>query len=482
MPNSTPAPKAGTSTRRRRRRRTPAANEKLRRARATATVQAVTIAKMNGSPVVPAEPPARLYMRRDVLTPDEFGAMLASCSSSSRIGMRDRALLCAAYYGCLRGDELACLGEEDVDTACGVLTVRNSRTKRLRYVALGPEHFEPIAEWAERRAGLYKVRERVGFFCSLAEGEGRGHLSGGHSGSASTPEITTIIERIAKTAKVKKPAHPGALRRARVKELALAGAALPDLAALLDLKDLVTARQFVTEVAPHAPATGHFERTVQRENLAAVNARKVGKPAPNAGKKYPPEVLTPNEVLAILQQCSPRTTTGLRDRALIVVLWRCGLRIAEALDLEHRDINLVEGMITVRSGKGDKRRIVGIDEQACAVIGKWLEHRATRLALPESGTVFCTIQLPTRGGQLAAQTFRSKLKLLGKQAGIKKRVHPHGLRHTHAYELMKEGVPLMIIQKQLGHTELSMTAKYMDHLNPREVVAALTSRVWGETP
>ena len=89
-------------------------------------------------------------------------------------------------------------------------------------------------------------------------------------------------------------------------------------------------------------------------------------------------------------------------------------------------------------------------------------------------TLFCTLQ----GKPLKSSYVRTLLPRLAQKAGIEKRVHPHGLRHTHAYELMMEGVPVPIIQQQLGHTSLAATDRYVAHLAPVDVIEKMQSRVW----
>lgn len=96
-----------------------------------------------------------------------------------------------------------------------------------------------------------------------------------------------------------------------------------------------------------------------------------GKPA----RRLPPEVLGPEEVLAMLGRCGERCSTGLRNRALITAMYRGGLRISEALDLLPKDVDLQQGLVRVLHGKGDRSRTVGLDPGACAVIGAWAERR-----------------------------------------------------------------------------------------------------------
>lgn len=210
------------------------------------------------------------------------------------------------------------------------------------------------------------------------------------------------------------------------------------------------------------------------------------KPA-NAGRKFPPQPLTEAEVMAILEHgCWSHGRAHCRDRALIAVLWRAGLRIAEALALEPQDLNLDVGTITVLHGKGDQWRIVGIDPQAIGLIRDWLDVRAHMLGLDDGlrqdgRTVFCTISRdPVPGRPLRASCFRETLKLYARKAGIRRRVHPHGLRHTHATELALENVPLHIIQEQLGHHDLATTARYIARMAPMARVRLLQQRRWGD--
>ena len=114
--------------------------------------------------------------------------------------------------------------------------------------------------------------------------------------------------------------------------------------------------------------------------------------------KLPGEVYTEAEMRALLAQCSRRAPTGVRDRALLTVIYRAGLRITEALDLKVSDVNLTSGIITVRHGKTDKCRRVGIGDGALAVLQLWLDRRR-ELGLP-GGYLFCTLK-GTRMGYTA---------------------------------------------------------------------------------
>ncbi|HEU4656863.1 MAG TPA: site-specific integrase [Capillimicrobium sp.] len=231
---------------------------------------------------------------------------------------------------------------------------------------------------------------------------------------------------------------------------------------------------------PHTQAD--LRLPVPLTDPAWAKARK-GVPPANAGQLFPPQVLTSDEVAALIRACSTRGPSGVRNRALLVVLWRAGLRISEALALFPRDLDLAHGLIRVRRGKGGKFRTAAIDPGGVAVIELWLAERR-RLVIPTSKPLFCTI---ARDGHLhGGEVFRplkpvyarNLVKRLAKKAGIEKRVHPHGLRHTHAFELAMEGTPVHLIQTQLGHNSLATTGRYLAHVAPAALAAALAQRAW----
>ena len=198
-----------------------------------------------------------------------------------------------------------------------------------------------------------------------------------------------------------------------------------------------------------------------------------GRVPANKGRTYPAEVLTPDEVLALLDQCSQTSSLGLRHRALNPVLDRTGVRCSEVRALRLTDIDLQGGSVAVLHGKGDRRRTVGIDPGASAIVEAWIERRR-ELGLSADAPLFCTL----RGTPMDSAQVRLLLPRLARRAGIAKRVHPHGLRHTHAYELMMEGVPMPIIQRQLGHASLATTDTYLSHIAPKEVIETIGKREW----
>jgi site-specific recombinase XerD len=214
----------------------------------------------------------------------------------------------------------------------------------------------------------------------------------------------------------------------------------------------------------------------RRRSYVTLPGYRLGMKPGNAGNTYPAEVLTRDEIHRLMA-CMGRGPSGARNRALVAVLWRCGLRVSEALALFPKDVDLAAGTVTVLHGKGNRRRVVGIDAEAGAVLEVWLVQRR-KLGLTGRHPLFCVISRPTIGKAMYSSVFRESLRDAAARAGIDKRVHPHGLRHTFATELAREGVSLVLIQRLLGHGDLETTARYVSHLTPWEAVDALRGRRW----
>lgn len=196
-------------------------------------------------------------------------------------------------------------------------------------------------------------------------------------------------------------------------------------------------------------------------------------------RQYPIEILSPGEVRQILKAFH-RGPCAIRDRALVAVLYRSGLRISEALALAEQDIDWTACSVRVMCGKGKKGRVVGIDPVALQYVQTWVRRRE-RLNLPYEAPLFCTI---TQRGELGPgqpldrHNVNHMLRRISRRAGVSKRVHCHGFRHTMAAELARELVPTNIIQKQLGHSSLQTTSIYLDHISPEELTRTMAGRSW----
>ncbi|MGN6867089.1 MAG: tyrosine-type recombinase/integrase [Solirubrobacteraceae bacterium] len=218
----------------------------------------------------------------------------------------------------------------------------------------------------------------------------------------------------------------------------------------------------------------------QRSPVTLPEYRKGRAPA-NKGRRFPPEPLTNDEIQAILDAL-PRGAAGTRNRALIVVMWRAGLRIAEALALLPKDVDLEQCSVTVLQGKGAKRRVAAIDHGVRPYIDAWLAERA-KLGVGSDRPLFCTTtRAGNVGGPINPSTVRQMLKRYAHKAGVTKRVHPHGLRHTHASELSQENIPVLEIRDQLGHEDLWMTARYISYITPTQRLDRISARSWPGQP
>jgi integrase/recombinase XerD len=194
------------------------------------------------------------------------------------------------------------------------------------------------------------------------------------------------------------------------------------------------------------------------------------------GARYPAETLTPDEVRSLLAACGGDSLSAVRNHALIVTLWRAGLRCSEALSLRPVDVDFGRGSIRVLHGKGRKARTVGIDDTALAVLAVWIERR--QLAGIPGDLLFPTL-VRRPGSAMSSRYVRAVVGRLAEKAGIGHRVHPHAMRHTHAVELSREGWSVPLISRQLGHSSIATTDTYLNHLFPAEVIDRAHARTWG---
>jgi integrase len=196
-----------------------------------------------------------------------------------------------------------------------------------------------------------------------------------------------------------------------------------------------------------------------------------GRPPRNKGCRYPADPPTIDEIIAVMRAAGTGKDAA-RLRALIVLLWRAGLRVGEALDLAEYDLDRQQGGILIRRGKGGKRREVGMDSWAWAQLDPWLQIRT---GLP-IGALLCVIHGPTAGRHWEAAAARKQLKRGAAIAGVRRRFAPHQLRHAHAIEMAHEGIPLVVIQRQLGHSNLGITSIYLQGIDNAEIIDTVHAR------
>ncbi|MCB0883018.1 MAG: tyrosine-type recombinase/integrase [Thermoleophilia bacterium] len=185
------------------------------------------------------------------------------------------------------------------------------------------------------------------------------------------------------------------------------------------------------------------------------------------------ELLTPDEARDLITSASHRAPTGIRNRALVVMMYRAGLRPGEALTLGFDDVDLESGTIRVPARKGGVSRTIGLDEGSVAVLRRWADRRGVQ-GIDPSAPFFCTLS----GETLKAAYVRELLPRLARRAGITKRVHPLSLRYTCASEMAAEGLPTALIEKHLGVAVSGSARRYLRTFTDDEVMAAARERVW----
>ena len=180
-----------------------------------------------------------------------------------------------------------------------------------------------------------------------------------------------------------------------------------------------------------------------------------------------PDVISRERAAALLDQPFPQTATGQRDRAMLEVLYGCGLRVSELCGLDLRRVLLDEQVLRV-VGKGDKERIVPIVGTAARVLEEYL--RVWRPQLVSARVSTAAVFLNSRGRRLSRQSVHAIVARAGATVGIQG-LHPHTLRHSFATHMLEGGADLRIVQELLGHADISTTQLYthLDRSHIREV-------------
>jgi site-specific recombinase XerD len=185
------------------------------------------------------------------------------------------------------------------------------------------------------------------------------------------------------------------------------------------------------------------------------------------------DLLTREEIERLIRACSGRAPSGVRNRAMIVLAWRSGMRIGEVLALRPKDLDLDHGTARIQHGKGDKFRVVGLDSGTVAVVSRWVDARR-KLRASNRAPLICTLD----GRPIRQDYVRHLLPRLAAKAGIDKRVHAHGLRHAFAVELDREGLSLSGIGTLLGHSSAATTAVYLRRHGADAAIDFARDREW----
>ena len=177
-----------------------------------------------------------------------------------------------------------------------------------------------------------------------------------------------------------------------------------------------------------------------------------------------PRAIPDGELAALLAAPDPTTPVGLRDRAVLELLYATGARVSEVVGLELSDVDFAQGQVRLY-GKGSKERIVPVYEAALASIRTYLREARPQLAKgrPESH-----LFLSSRGNALSADAVRRLFKRYGGQVGTGAGISPHSMRHTFATHLIESGADLRTVQELLGHVALSTTQIYT-HLSMKRL-------------
>ena len=179
-----------------------------------------------------------------------------------------------------------------------------------------------------------------------------------------------------------------------------------------------------------------------------------------------PSVLTFEEVEALLEQPNTKKDEGIRDKAMLEIMYSSGLRVSELLNLQLRQVNIDLGILKV-IGKGNKERIVPIGDFAKEYLMLYIKHIRGRFDIHKSKFVF----LNKQGIPLTRQFFWKSIKKYSKNAGIEINVTPHTLRHSFATHLLENGLDLRMVQEMLGHTNISTTQIYT-HVSSKRILSA----------
>ena len=277
------------------------------------------------------------------------------------------------------------------------------------------------------------------------------------------PELVEFAEHLERIAR----ASPHT-RRGYLSDLRQLAAWLGESGKALDAADRDDLRAFLaSRFAANQPATlarkqaslrAYYAHRVRMGHLADSPARRLISPR---RRRTLPNVVSVDDVFALLETPSAGTAAGLRDRCALELLYGAGLRVSELVGLDVSD--LLDGATAVRvRGKGGKQRVVPLVAKARAALQAWLGRRGEWSGGP-------ALFLNRRGGRLTARSVARNLARYALICGTQRHVHPHALRHSFATHLLDMGADLRGIQELLGHASLSTTQRYT-HVSSERLV------------
>jgi integrase/recombinase XerD len=201
------------------------------------------------------------------------------------------------------------------------------------------------------------------------------------------------------------------------------------------------------------------ERLIEHNPARQIDLPKTGSPLP--------DVLSVSDVVALIEAPNREKPEGLRDAAMLELLYGTGLRVSELIFLEMTSINFEAGFVRV-FGKGAKERVVPVGHMALGVIRQYLDH-ARPLLLKHRSSVYLFVT--RRGSAMTRQSFWNLVGRYGRLANLNKKITPHSLRHSFATHVLEGGADLRAVQMMLGHADISTTQIYT-HVAQRQLVAA----------
>lgn len=176
-----------------------------------------------------------------------------------------------------------------------------------------------------------------------------------------------------------------------------------------------------------------------------------------------PRFLSEDQAADLVESPDPETPQGLRDRALLELLYGAGLRVSELVSIDGSDLDLTNRQVTV-TGKGDRARVCLFGEPARRALIEYIEHGRPQLARGAQTALF----LNRVGGRLSVRSVQEVTRHAGVAAGILQRVYPHLLRHTFATHMLEDGADLRVVQHLLGHTSVDTTQIYTAVMRGRQ--------------
>ena len=212
-----------------------------------------------------------------------------------------------------------------------------------------------------------------------------------------------------------------------------------------------------TTIARKIAALNSFFRFLIKEGFTALNpVQAISAPKP---EKVIPSFLSVDEIFSLIEQPDHEKELGRRDRAILELMYSCGLRVSEVINLNLGDLDLSQGNLKVK-GKGNKERMLPIGTKALEAIQDYLTVRSPLEAKRRNQEKSPALFLNHRGARLTTRSIGRMIERYARFLTIFRPIHPHAIRHTFATHLLDAGADLRAIQELLGHSSLSTTQKY----------------------